>query len=403
MKRHGARKAGSVLLIVIFAFSVSSCGTMRIRHAVPSRLEAAAVIPGMKSIRAFGDVPNKAFVEDLNESFKQESPNEYRKGMATVYPVLLVSGGGSHGAYGAGVLNGWSKEGTRPKFKVVTGISTGALIAPFAFLGSDYDDELKELYTTMSTGNVASKKGPLALLTSDSLNSTRPLARVIKKHFNKDLIKKIAKEHNKGRRLYVGTANLDAQRLVIWNMGKIAQVGDDDSVELFHKVLLASSAIPIAFPPVFFKVEADGKKYEEMHVDGGTVTQVFSLHGILQGTQRHKNAEIYLIWNGFVSPKREAVKDDIPSIASRAVDTMINYQGLGDMLRLYVLSGEKLHDFHLAFIPADFQSKRKQVFDPAEMTKLFDLGYENAAAGTAWQKTPPMFDIFEKDLDKGGI
>ncbi len=403
MDRRGAEKTISTILLIMFVFFTSGCGTMRMRHAVPVNLQAKADIPGMKSVRAFGDMPNEAFLKDLNESFKQESPNEYRKGIAAVYPVLLLSGGGANGAYGAGILNGWSESGTRPRFKVVTGVSTGSLIAPYAFIGSGYDDKLKDLYTTMSTRDVISKKSPLAIFTSDSLASTRPLARVIKKHYTKDMLRKIAEEHAKGRRLYIGTANLDAQRLVIWNMGKIAQAGDDEALKLFRKVLLASSAIPIAFPPVFFKVEADGNTYDEMHMDGGTITQVFSLHGILEGTRRNKNVEIYLIWNGFASPKRQSVKDDIPSIGSRAVDTMINYQGLGDILRLYVLSGEKDQDFHLAFIPDDFRPQSKQLFDPAEMTRLFDLGREKAAAGTAWQKKPPMFDILVKDKDKGGI
>ena len=137
MKWHEGRKWTSILLLITFAFFVSGCGTMRLRRAVPSNLEAAAIIPGMGSVRAFGDVPDKAFIKDINESFKQEPLNEYLKGALTVYPVLLVSGGGSHGAYGAGLLNGWSERGTRPRFKVVTGISTGALIAPYAFLGSD--------------------------------------------------------------------------------------------------------------------------------------------------------------------------------------------------------------------------------------------------------------------------
>ncbi len=397
-------KTISILFLVAVVCFLSGCGTMR--HAVPSSLETAAIIPGMGGVRGFGDAPDEALIKDLNESFKQESPNQYRKGATMVYPVLLISGGGANGAYGAGLLNGWSERGTRPKFKIVTGISTGALIAPYAFLGSDYDGQLKELYTTMSTKNIASKKGPLAVLTSDSLESNRPLARAIKKHFTRDMLKKIAKEYNKGRRIYVGTTNLDAQRLVVWNMGKIAQIGGDEAVELFQKVLLASSAIPIAFPPVFFEVEADGKKYNEMHVDGGTVTQIFSLYGILQGTHRNNRnnkVEIYLIRNGFVSPKWKSVEDNLGSIVSRTMDTMVKYQGMGDILRLYVLSGEKGHGFHLAYIPADFKSESKQMFDPVEMTKLFDLGYEKALAGTSWRKKPPMFEIFEKDKDKGGI
>jgi len=387
-------KSIAIFFLVAAVCFLSGCATMR--RAVPPNLEAAAFVPGMGGVRGFGDAPNKVFIKDLDESFKQESPDEYRKAANKVYPVLLVSGGGANGAYGAGILNGWSKSGTRPKFKVVTGISTGALTAPYAFLGSAYDDRLKELYTTMSTKDVANKRGPLAPLTSDSLESTRPLARVIKKHFTKDILKKIAEEYSKGRRLYVGTTNLDAQRLVIWNMGKIAQIGDDKATKLFQKILLASSAIPIAFPPVFFEVEADGKKYDEMHVDGGTITQVFSLYDVLQGTRRNNMVEIYLIWNGFAVPKWKSVKDNLPSIATRAMATMANYRGMGDIFRIYVLSGEKGRDFHLAYIPADFEFESKQMFDPVQMTKLFDLGYEKAMAGTSWQKKPPIFDILKK-------
>ena len=294
----------------------------------------------------------------------------------------------------------WSESGARPKFKIVTGISTGALIAPYAFLGSGYDAELKELYTTLSTKDVASKRDPITVLVSDSLETTHPLSRVIKKHVTRDLLKKIAEEHNKGRRLYIGSTNLDAQRLCVWNMGKIAQFGDDEALKLFHKILLASSAIPIAFPPMFFDVEVNGKKYNEMHVDGGTVTQVFSLYGVLQGTRKDKNVEVYLIWNGFVGPRWASVKDGLPSIVERSLLTLFNYQGLADVFRLYILSKERKHDFHVAYIPVDFKSEGNQMFDPAQMTKLFDVGYKEAVEGTAWRPEPPMFEVFEDDNDE---
>lgn len=386
----------SILFLLAVVSFLNGCAT--IRHAVPSNLEDIAFIPGMKEVRVFGDAPNKVFINDLEQSFKQESPNEYRKGGIKIYPVLLISGGGANGAYGAGILNGWSEIGTRPKFKVITGISTGALISPFAFLGKDYDSQLKEFYTTLSTKDVATQKGPFEILVSDSFDSTHPLEKVLKKFYTKDMLKKIAQEHNKGRRLYVGTTNLDAQRLVVWNMGKIAQIGDDDALDLFHKVLLASSAIPIAFPPVFFDVEADGKKYDEMHVDGGTITQVFSLYGLLQGSQEKKKVDIYLIWNGFVNPKWNSVKNNLSSIAYRALDTLVNNQGLADIFRIYSLSKEMKHDFNIAYIPVDFDTKSNQMFDPLEMTKLFDLGYEKAMTATAWhQKIPPMFEVFVKN------
>jgi acyl-CoA-binding protein len=382
-------------LLIITMFLSAGCGHMR--HAVPAHLENSAVIPGMADVRAYADVPDKAFMEDLYESFKQESAGDYKQGMSTVYPVLLVSGGAANGAYGAGVLNGWSASGKRPNFKAVTGISTGALIAPFAFLGSDYDDDLKTLYTTMSTKDVMSPKGPLAAMTSDSFASNRPLERTIRKFVTNDIINKVAQEHDKGRRLYIGTTNLDAQRLVVWNMGKIAKIGTDDSEKLFEDVLLASAAIPIAFPPVFIDVEADGGKYDEMHVDGGTVTQVFSLYGVLQGEDKKKKVDIYVMRNGYVDPKPQAIKDDLTSIANRTIDTMVNYQGLGDIFRLYVLSGERGHNFHVAYIPVDFDSTSKEMFDPVEMTKLFNVGYEQGKTGEAWKDKPPFFDTVGKD------
>lgn len=385
----------AVLWVILLTCSLSGCGTMR--HAVPAHLESSAVIPGMANVRAYADAPDKAFEEDVYNSFKQEASGAYREGMSTVYPVLLVSGGAANGAYGAGVLNGWTASGKRPDFKAVTGISTGALIAPFAFLGSDYDDDLKILYTTMSTKDVMSPKGPLAPMTSDSFASNRPLERTIRKFVTDDIIKKVAAEHDRGRRLYVGTTNLDAQRLVVWNMGKIAKIGTDDSEELFEDVLLASSAIPIAFPPVFFDVEADGKIYNEMHVDGGTVTQVFSLYGVLQGEEKKKKVDIYVLRNGYVDPVPKSVKDNLSSIANRTLDTMVNYQGMGDIFRLYVLSGERGHGFHVAYIPGNFDSTSKEMFDPVEMTKLYNLGYEQAKSGEAWKDKPQFFQNINKD------
>ena len=390
----------SILFFIIGVCFLSGCATTR--HAVPSNLENEAFIPGMKEVRVFGDDPDKAFVKDLEQSFKQESSDEYRKGMFKVYPVLFLSGGGSNGAYGAGLLNGWSETGKRPKFKVITGISTGALISTFAFLGKDYDAPLKEFYTSYSTKDFVKQKGPLAIITGDSIENTHPLEKMFEKYFTKDVLKKIAQEHDKGRRLYIGTTNLDAQRLVVWNMGKIAQIGDDQAVKLFRKILIASSAIPVAFPPVFFDVQADGKQYEEMHVDGGTITQVFSLYDILQGTKEKKKVDIYLIWNGFVNPKSKAVKNKLSSIAFRALDTLVNNQGLSDIYRIYSLSEERKQDFHLAYIPVDFNVKSKQLFDPVQMTKLFELGYSKAIDGTAWkQPKPAIFETFKKN--NGGI
>ncbi|MDD5136981.1 MAG: patatin-like phospholipase family protein, partial [Candidatus Omnitrophica bacterium] len=316
-----------------------------------------------------------------------------------VYPILAISGGGANGAYGAGLLKGWSEEGSRPVFKVITGVSTGAIIAPFAFLGKEYDDELEKVYTTMSTKDVMTNKLPFMILFGDSLASNAPLARTIAKMTDKKILEKIAAQHKRGRRLFVGTANLDAERFVIWDMGAIACRGD---VELFRKIILTSAAIPMVFPPAIFHVEAGGKAYDEMHADGGTLTQVFVTYKLLDGMggiaktlgidPSKIRGKLYIIRNGYMSPVYSKVKDDLASLAQRSFDMLIDSQGVGDIYRIYTFTKEKGNDYNLAFIPADFKQHNEEMFDPKEMRRLFNRGYEDAVGGYKWHKVPPGMD-----------
>ena len=200
-----------------------------------------------------------------------------------------MSGGGDHGAFGAGFLKGWSASGSRPTFKIVSGISTGALIAPFALLGSDYDDQLEAAYTTVSAVDIFKKKSVLRAAWRESLADNHPLQEMVHKFINDDLIDAIAVAHQNGQRLFIGTTNLDAQRPVIWNMGVIANSKNPQAHDVFRQILVASAAIPVLFPPEMFDVEANGELYEEMHVDGGTVGQMFfygCIHRMAQGSQR---------------------------------------------------------------------------------------------------------------------
>ncbi len=196
-----------------------------------------------------------------------------------VVDVLAVSGGGEDGAFGAGVLTAWTRTGTRPEFRLLTGVSTGALTAPFAFLGPAYDARLEEVYTRLAPSEVLRKRCLTAAIFNDAIFDTAPPFATISRILDEAMLADIAREYGRGRRLLVGTTDLDARRPVIWNLGAIAASGSPRALDLTRRLLLASAAIPGAFPPVMIDVEADGRRYQEMHVDGGATAQMFLFPG----------------------------------------------------------------------------------------------------------------------------
>jgi len=395
-----------IYLLIIIVICISGCASTRIRHAVPVDLLNKAQLCGMQDIRALSGRANNLFIKDVVSLLDQEDGNglfSLDGNDNIIYSALAISGGAANGAYGAGLLKGWSQTGSRPVFKVVTGISTGAIIAPFAFLGSNYDDKLEKFYTTYSTKDVMRKKGLFQILRGNSLTNNRLLERLIEQHCDKQLLKDIAIEYSKGRRLYVGTTNLDAQQLVIWDMGKIAAAGDEKASKLFRKIILASASIPVVFPPVYFDVEINNEIYDEMHVDGGITKQVFFLYDILQGLDKAARAEgmdiskikhkIYIIKNGYVDAIWKEVQDSLSSIAERSIDTMTNAQGVGDIYQLYSFTKMRKGDFNLASIPAHYTPKAKEFFDPIEMRNLFNLGFDEASSGYNWKKAPSGVEV----------
>lgn len=265
----------SWLIVIGFVSGSVGCAGKLTRNPLPPELTNEAIIPGVPDARSWADewpkFSQKRFAEFTDADFQRVFPEIYNK----PHNYLAISGGGANGAFGAGLLAGWTAAGTRPEFTMVTGISTGALSAPFVFLGSDYDDELKKVYTTTTTDEVAIKRNTLTAIFSELMADTAPLRKLIEHYINEEVIKAIAMEYKKGRRLYIGTSNLDASRGVIWNVTAIAASDYPRKVELIHDILQASSAIPVAFPPVEIPVEVNGDSYDEMHVDGGTGAQVF--------------------------------------------------------------------------------------------------------------------------------
>ena len=306
---------------------------------------------------------------------------------------LAVSGGGDNGAYGAGFLKGWTASGTRPEFKVVTGVSTGALIAPFAFLGPQYDYVLERVYTTSTQRDIFKKRGIFKGLFGDGMADTRPLAQTIATYVNRPLLDAIAAEYAKGRLLLVGTANLDTMEPVIWNMTAIAARKDPAAIALFSKILLASASIPGAFPPQMIDVNLDGTHYQEMHVDGGTTAQLFLYPpsiSLKKAVERKRTA--YIIRNARLDPDWQSTERRTMTIAMRAIDSLTRTQGIGDLYRVYATTQRDGVGYNLTYIPSTFTVPHKEMFDTAYMKALFDVGFQAAQSGPHWQTTPPGFD-----------
>lgn len=382
---------------LVLVVSLTGCSTL-LRNPVPPELTAAATIPDMPDVRAWAGRPSAAMERDLTQSFEQESAKDFPRGAdgAVRYPHLAISGGGANGAFGAGFLNGWSKTGSRPIFKIVTGVSTGALMAPFAFLGSSYDDALRALYTTTATRDIFAIGSLIGrLLTADSLADTGPLAALIAQHVDGEFLGKIAAAHAGGRRLYLGTADLDSQQFVVWNMGLIASSGRSEALDLFRKVMLASASIPIAFPPVFFEVEAGGRRYDEMHVDGAVGAHVFLNGGVFRPSfiaERGGREDIFVIHNGLLRAEPSPTPRSLRGIAMRVLDASGRSAVLGDLFRIYAFSLQQQAGFQWTGIPQGVDLSGAEVFDPVQMGMLFQIGYERALAGPEWSVRPPGFE-----------
>jgi len=388
--------------LLIVALVVGGCAALT-RNPAPVEDAARATIPGMPGVRAWGNIPNETMERDFALSFKQERPGTFvrRADGRIVYPQLALSGGGPNGAFGAGFLKGWSESGQRPAFKIVTGVSTGALIAPFAFLGSAYDDRIKHFYTTTATEDIFAMPRSLLMqvLRGEAVADSSPLAALIASDLDMALLQRIAAAHAEGRRLYVGTVDLDAQRFVVWNMGLIAQAGTPQALQLFRDVVLASASVPLAVQPMFFDVEIDGRRYDEMHVDGAVGARVFYNGGLFR-TSAVRNREVaeptyedvYIIHNGQLSPQAEHTGRTMRDIARRTLRALSLGATSGDLFRIYVMAGAEGAGFHWVTMPDGVELRGNELFDPAKMRELFALGYEMARNGPRWHTRPPDQD-----------
>ncbi len=392
----------SITIFILVLLLSWSCSTPK-RMALPEAYLEEAEVVGMPGVRDWAHKRSELFQKVLVEGLRQtleNDPDLFTNKNSTI-DVLAVSGGGSNGAFGVGLLSGWAESGTRPTFSLVTGISTGALIAPFAFLGPDYEDPIIRMYTTVNTKDIIKNKSFFSILGgSDSMADSSPLANIIAGLIDEEFLAAVAKAYSEGRRLLIGTTNLDARKLVIWNMGKIASIGTPEALKLFRDIMLASSSIPVAFPPVFVEVEAGGNIYDEMHVDGGVVTEVFFYGFTVDidealdtiGVTEKPKLRVFIIRNNQIEPRYEPVNRNILSIAEKSLSNLTTSQGIGDLFRIYLITQKDDIDFNLAFIPESFIPDPKEPFDPIEMKRLYKLGYEMAKNGYPWQKYPPFYN-----------
>ena len=384
--------------ILATALGLAGCGVLP-RNAVPVELMGTAIVPDLPDVRAPAGSPDAAMQRDLSRSFEQESATEFPVGPDGVvhYAHLALSGGGANGAFGAGFVVGWSGTGKRPPFKIITGVSTGALMAPFVFVGPDYDAALTEFYTTTSSLNIFRMLSIVPqLLGGESLADSGPLRLMIERQVDAELLRRVAAAHNGGRRLYIATADLDSQRVWIWNMGLIAASGRPEAARLFQQIMLASASVPIAFPPVFFQVEAGGRRFDEMHVDGGVGARVFfsggvfsfnaAREGVGRGTSRE---EVYIIHNGQLLSSPEVTPRSLRGIGLRTFASASKSAVIGDLFRIYVVTLREQAGFNWITIPEDVELAGNELFDPVKMRELYELGHQRARADSPWVTAPP--------------
>lgn len=371
-------------LFVSLALVLSGC-QHTLDRAHDAREADKAMIYGYGEIRTYRD----ARLDEAPGDMRDWAPVAGRDGL----DFLMISGGGSGGAFSVGVLAAWSATKTRPRFDVVTGVSTGALIAPYAFLGSAYDAALVQLYTSGIAKNLVATKGPVGLFGSSLLKSA-PLRQLVERVITPAVLRQIAAEHAKGRRLFVLTTNLDTQRGVVWNMGAIAASGRPDSLRLFHDIIIASASIPGVYPAVMIEAEADGRHFQEMHSDGVSTAQILMLPQALltsgdpvAGRKRRK-VSFYVIVNNALIPEFGVTRNRTVSAIARAYSINMKSQAQSELTALYNFAKRTGADFHVATIDTQIPYSMLDPFDTAYMRAVYQLGYKGLAAGTLWKESP---------------
>jgi predicted acylesterase/phospholipase RssA len=367
------------LIVALLSLQMVGCASLP-RTPYSATDASTARVLDLSGLRRYADEPAASFTQ---QQALMRGPQAY----------LALSGGGADGAYGAGVLNGWSDAGTRPAFSIVSGVSTGALIAPFAFLGPNYDATLREFYTSGIAESLLDAPNPVNVIFGSGLFGNSRLRELVAKYVDADLVGAIAAEYARGRRLFVVTTNLDSQRSVIWDMGRIASLGTVAGLDLFRDVVTASVSLPVVFPPMLVNAEANGVRFQEMHVDGGvmapvlTLPEAYLLRNAAAGAKG--NMQLYILINNKVEPEFQLVANKTIDIASRSSSSMVKTQTRSILYTTYAFAKRNHYGFNLTYIEEDQPVSPSTGFDTAYMRRLFQYGYERARSNRLWSKSPP--------------
>lgn len=370
-----------LFLALAGTFGVTSCANLP-RTPYNASEAASSSVLDLTKLRRYSDDPASSFDAELRAGVRA-GPLNY----------LALSGGGADGAYGAGVMNGWTSLGSRPDFDLVSGVSAGALIAPFAFLGSDYDPILQDIYTSGVAGTLLDAPDILNAIFGSGLYGNARLRELVAHYVDRDVILAVARAHAKGRFLLVVTTDLDTQRTVIWNMGRIASIGSPQADSLFRDVLSASASIPAIFPPMLIEVESDGHRFQEMHVDGGVTAPVLTLpeafllrNAPLRPTPQ---ATIYILMNDKIERDFRLVPDVTIDIVNRASESATKTLTRSILSETYKSARRNKLGFNLTYIEKDIQPQHSFGFETKYMKELYRYGFEKARMGALWVKEPP--------------
>ncbi len=385
-RRRFAFRSFTFLALVL---SIAGCSSLpRTSYTVSDA--ASSTVLDLSELRRYADEPASSFLK---------ADVRFRAGALS---YLALSGGGADGAYGAGVLNGWSAAGTRPEFSVVSGVSTGALIAPFAFLGPAYDAALRDVYTSGIAESLLSTPSIVRAVFGSGLFVNTHLRELVARYVDQDMLETIAAENAKGRKLLVITTNLDTQRTVIWDMGRIAALRSTKALSLFRDVLAASASIPVVFPPMQINAEANGRRFQEMHVDGGVTAPVLTLPDafLLRNGAFAKGVRmnIFILINNKVERDFQLVPNNTIDIAARASASVTKTQTRSVLYETYNVARRNNFGFNLTYIDKDLPSPSSFDFETSYMRSLYQYGYDKAKTGNFWAKAPPSDDLLQNGI-----